>query len=102
MRSKRKKRTSKTYQKRNNHKKNKFGFFLYILLVTILSLFLFVTLISSYIRYKINLKEVENLKEKYETLSKEYQRKLALYQRFQKIAEEQKEKEVRKELDTQR
>ncbi|SHH21374.1 hypothetical protein [Thermosipho atlanticus] len=67
------------------YKKKKISAFLYSLIIVVLSLFLFVTLISSIIRYNVNLKEVNRLEKEYNTLKFEYDKKLELYNTLKNI-----------------
>ncbi|MBO8160253.1 MAG: hypothetical protein H0Z24_01340 [Thermosipho sp. (in: Bacteria)] len=68
-------------------KRKRFITFFYTAIVIVLSMFLFITLIGSIIRYNINLKEVNRLKSEYEELKFEYDKKLELYNTLKKLNE---------------
>lgn len=68
-------------------KKKKIPLFIYSAVVVVLSLLLFVTLISSIIRYNLNLKEVKRLEKRYNELKFEYDKKLELYNDLKNYSE---------------
>ncbi|MBO8140194.1 MAG: hypothetical protein H0Z22_06965 [Thermosipho sp. (in: Bacteria)] len=74
-------------------KKRKVPLFVYSAVVVVLSLLLFVTLISSVIRYNLNLKEVKKLEAKYNELKFEYDKKLELYNALKKFSESSDKKQ---------
>ncbi|MDK2885836.1 MAG: hypothetical protein PWP54_394 [Thermosipho sp. (in: thermotogales)] len=77
---------------RTYKRKKKLPLFIYSAFIIVLSLFLFVTLISSIIRYNLNLKEVKNLEAKYNELKFEYDKKIDLYNTLKNYKESSDEK----------
>lgn len=77
---------------RTYKRKKKLPLFIYSAFIIVLSLFLFVTLISSIIRYNLNLKEVKNLEAKYNELKFEYDKKIDLYNTLKNYIESSDEK----------